>query len=99
VSFWEAIEEHIAALDRDAEQTDEGTATVSGSAVPNPWADIEVGDAALTARQVAFLAGLSNQPPPPRRHGPDAWGPDPSAGGSTVEDPAPGGEPGDRPVT
>lgn len=36
------------------------------STTPDPWNEVDVGDAALTDAQVAFLAGLDDQPPVPR---------------------------------
>jgi hypothetical protein len=52
-SFWDEIEAYVAALD--------GTE-------PDPWAEADVGAAALTDEQVAFLEGLADQPPLPRLH-------------------------------
>ncbi len=51
--FWDEIEAYIAELEEPQ---------------PDPWADADVGDAALTAGQVAFLEGLADQPPLPRLH-------------------------------
>lgn len=50
---WDEIEELLDALDEDA-------------APPDPWGGVDVGDAALTEDQVAFLTGLDDQPPVPR---------------------------------
>jgi hypothetical protein len=50
-SVWDEIEAHIAELEESE---------------PDPWADADVGDAALTDEQVAFLEGLADQPPTPR---------------------------------
>jgi hypothetical protein len=51
--WWESIEEHVTARE---------------AAAPDPWADRRIaGDEdGLTDDQTAFLAGLSDQPAPPR---------------------------------
>jgi len=51
MKWWETIEEHVAERERDA---------------PDPWGDRPLGDAALTEAQEDFLAGLEDQPRPPR---------------------------------
>jgi hypothetical protein len=63
MSFWDAIERHVADLDE------------SGDAeTPDPWAEVEVEAPGLTEEQVAHLAGLEDQPPVPRLKGDDAHG-------------------------
>jgi len=52
VSFWDAIERHLAELDEGAD-------------APDPWASVEVDDATLTDEQIALLAGLEDQPSVP----------------------------------
>jgi hypothetical protein len=56
-TWWQTIEEHIASREADA---------------PDPWSDHDLTDdeTALTDGQAAFLAGLSDQPAPPRLIGP-----------------------------
>jgi hypothetical protein len=51
--FWDEIEAYVA----DLEETE-----------PDPWADADLGEAALTDGQVAFLEGLLDQPSVPRLH-------------------------------
>ncbi|WP_117000157.1 hypothetical protein [Desertimonas flava] len=48
--WWAAIVDHVAAHEAD---------------VPDPWADVALRSAALTADQESFLAGFDDQPPPP----------------------------------
>jgi hypothetical protein len=55
VSFWDAIEEHLARLDESEDDV----------GVPDPWASVEVDGAGLTEDQVALLAGIGDQPPVP----------------------------------
>jgi hypothetical protein len=54
MNLWESIEAHLAAREDDV--------------TLDPWADTEVAadDEALTDAQAAFLAGLADQPAPPR---------------------------------
>jgi hypothetical protein len=54
VPWWESVEQHVAERDVTA---------------PDPWGDadlVQLADAALTAEQTAFLAGLDDQPAVPR---------------------------------
>ena len=51
MTWWEAIEDHVAERERDA---------------PDPWGDRPLDDAALTEAQEEFLAGLEDQPLPGR---------------------------------
>ena len=64
MSFWDAIEQHVAELDESEDH--EGT--------PDPWADVDVDDAGLTEEQVAHLTGLEDQPPVPHLDGEDPPG-------------------------
>lgn len=48
--WWASIVDHVAAHEDDA---------------PDPWADVTLSSAALTADQESFLGGLDDQPPPP----------------------------------
>lgn len=64
MSFWDAIEQHVAELD-ESDGTDDA---------PDPWADIEVDGVELTKEQVAYLAGLYDQPAVPHLEGEDAAG-------------------------
>ncbi len=58
MSFWDAIEQHVADLD--------GSAGADGTeAAPDPWAMVEVDDAGLTQAQIALLADIDDQPPVP----------------------------------
>jgi hypothetical protein len=54
--WWQSIEEHLAERE---------------SAAPDPWGDDAVEPSTLTADQEAFLAGLADQPVPPRLANPD----------------------------
>jgi hypothetical protein len=63
MSFWDAIERHVADLDES-----------DAAEAPDPWADIEVEDPGLTEEQVAHLVGLEDQPPVPHLKGDDAPG-------------------------
>jgi hypothetical protein len=56
MSFWDALEAHIAALD------DETTA-------PDPWGGTEVEGGELTDAQRDFLEGLADQPAIPHLDG------------------------------
>ena len=75
MTFWEAIEEHIAQLDSSGESEGDGAggndtdADADATTPADPWAGADVGDAGLTEDQVAFLAGLADQPPVPRLEG------------------------------
>lgn len=48
--WWASVVDHVAAREDDA---------------PDPWADVALSPAALTADQESFLAGFDDQPPPP----------------------------------
>ena len=48
--WWASIVDHVAAHEDD---------------VPDPWADVALSSAALTADQESFLGGFDDQPPPP----------------------------------
>lgn len=52
VPFWQELERLLDDADGQAER-------------PDPWGGAEVGEPALTDEQVAFLAGLEDQPPVP----------------------------------
>lgn len=64
MSFWDAIEAHIAEHDESDDN----------EPAPDPWAGVEVEDAGLTEEQVALLAGLEDQPPVPHLGGDDLPG-------------------------
>ena len=51
MSWWRAIEDHVAERERTA---------------PDPWAGLTLGEPGLTPDQEEFLAGLDDQPRPPR---------------------------------
>jgi len=61
MKWWKAIEEHVAEREREA---------------PDPWGDRPLDDAALTGAQEDFLAGLDDQPRPPRLSQPEPFGSD-----------------------
>ena len=58
MSFWDALDAHIADLDDD-------------DGAPDPWKAVEVDGSDLTEAQRAFLEGLADQPPVPRLDGLD----------------------------
>ena len=68
MSFWDAIEQHVAELDESERHA---------RTVPDPWANVAVDDAGLTEAQVAHLAGLDDQPPVPHLTEEDAPGEEP----------------------
>lgn len=51
MTWWKAIEEHVAAREQDA---------------PDPWGDRPLVEGGLTEAQEEFLAGLDDQPIPRR---------------------------------
>ncbi len=51
MTWWKAIEEHVAAREQDA---------------PDPWGDRSLVEGGLTEAQEEFLAGLDDQPGPTR---------------------------------
>jgi hypothetical protein len=82
MSWWEAIEDHVAERERDA---------------PDPWADRPLGGGGLTEAQEDFLAGLADQPRPGRLadEGPHAAGEregTPPPGGAVETGNSPGDE-------
>lgn len=48
--WWASVVDHVAAHEND---------------VPDPWADVELSPAVLTADQESFLGGFEDQPAPP----------------------------------
>lgn len=81
MTWWKAIEEHVAEREGD---------------VPDPWADRSFSDGGLTAAQAEFLAGLDDQPRPPRLLRPGGYrsdDADPEVGGVET-----GNSPGDEEV-
>jgi len=77
MKWWKAIEEHVAEREREA---------------PDPWGDRPLDDAALTEAQADFLAGLEDQPNPPRLAQPEPFGALEPSGGDGDET---GNSPGD----
>jgi hypothetical protein len=96
--WWQLVEDHLTALEREGETRDDAAA---------PWSDASTGAPALTAEQRAFLAGddqpgvpriappdhrRNDQPPVPRFGVSEAGSTSGSAPGSTT-----GNIPGDTP--
>jgi hypothetical protein len=68
MSFWDDIERHIADVEEGGGSADPEVApeAVDDTGAPDPWADLDLGAAALTDEQVEFLADPGDQPPVPR---------------------------------
>ena len=73
--WWQSIEEHVAERESEA---------------PDPWGDDAVETSELTDDQEAFLAGLADQPVPPRLAAPDGveTGNSPGDGGTGPDVPS-----------
>lgn len=80
-AWWSTLEQHLAERDREAD-------------VPDPWGDAVLDVPALTDHQTDFLAGLGDQPAPPRVGGAPGTAPvDPGTKDETGN--SPGDSPGD----
>ena len=58
-AWWESLDAQLAAAEE---------------AAPDPWAGAALPPADLTSGQAEFLAGLADQPAPPRLTSPDPYG-------------------------
>jgi hypothetical protein len=80
MSWWKAIEEHVAEREQDA---------------PDPWGDRALADPNLTEAQEEFLAGLDDQPRPGRLTDDGAPAAGERAGTTDAEPGETGNSPGD----